>query len=67
MRTTSLLMLGAAPGALAVGYFLLTGYLLNRVRPMPIAIMPRARDVKTRDTAQTYAITPRRTLAAVHS
>ena len=35
MRTTSLMILGAAPGAVAVGYFLLTGYLLNRVRPLP--------------------------------
>jgi hypothetical protein len=32
------LMLLAAP----LGYLLLTGYLLNKVRPLPIAFMPQS-------------------------
>jgi len=32
-------MLGATPG-LAVGYFLLLAYILNRVRPLPITFVP---------------------------
>ena len=39
MRTAALLMLGATPG-LAVGYFLLLAYILNRVRPLPITFVP---------------------------
>ncbi len=39
MRTSGLLMLSAAPGV-ALGYFLLTGYLLNRIKPLPITRMP---------------------------
>ena len=39
MRTAALLMLGATPG-LALGYFLLLAYILNRVRPLPITFVP---------------------------
>ncbi len=39
MRTAALLALGAGP-SLAVGYFLLVAYLLNRVRPLPISFFP---------------------------
>lgn len=35
MGVTRLMLLGAAPGV-AAGYLLLTGYLLNKVRPVPI-------------------------------
>ncbi len=67
MRTTSLVMLGAAPGALAVGYFLLAGYLLNRVKPMPIAIMPKTRVATAEDDVSSRTVTPRRPLAAPRS
>ena len=39
MRTAGKLLLTATP-ALAVGYVLLTGYILNRVRPVPITQFP---------------------------
>ena len=38
MRTG--LLVAAAPAVAAVGYALLTGYLLNRVKPLPISVMP---------------------------
>ena len=38
MRTG--LLVAAAPAAAVVGYALLTGYLLNRVKPLPISVMP---------------------------
>src|SRR3990172_13115299 len=37
MRTALMLLAGAAPGV-AVAYLVLLGYLLNRVRPIPIAL-----------------------------
>ena len=40
MRIAGLLALGCAP-AVAIGYVLLLGYLLNRVRPVPITFLPR--------------------------
>ena len=44
MRNVAFLLLGAAPGV-AVGYFLLLAYILNRVKPMPITFFPEiARD-----------------------
>lgn len=39
MRTAGLLLLGATPGV-AVGYLLLTAYLLTRIRPLPITPLP---------------------------
>ena len=39
MRNAALLMLGATPGV-AVGYFLLLAYILNRVKPLPITFLP---------------------------
>jgi hypothetical protein len=39
MRKAALLMLRATPGV-AVGYFLLLAYILNRVRPLPIMVLP---------------------------
>ena len=39
MRKAALLMLGATPGV-AVGYFLLLAYILNRVKPLPITFLP---------------------------
>lgn len=39
MTKTGLVMLGALPGIAAV-YLLLTGYILARVRPVPIALAP---------------------------
>ena len=39
-------MIGAVPG-LAVGYLVLTGLLLGRVRPLPITFIPqRATDLR---------------------
>ena len=44
MRTAAKLLLTATP-ALALGYVLLTGYILNQVRPVPITRFPdRVRD-----------------------
>lgn len=40
MRTLVLLSLGG-PGLLA-GYLLLTGYLLGRIRPIPITFVPES-------------------------
>ncbi len=40
MRKTAMVMLGAAP-SVALGYFILTGYILNKVRPLPITQIPR--------------------------
>ncbi len=40
MRTLVLLSLGA-PGLMA-GYMLLTGYLLGRIRPIPITFFPES-------------------------
>lgn len=42
MRTTRVLLVAAAPAVAAVGYAVLTGYLLNRVKPLPISVLPRA-------------------------
>jgi len=67
MRATNLMILGAAPGAVAVGYFLLTGYLLNRVRPLPIATMPRPRALETENDAVVRPVTRRRPLALARS
>ena len=39
MRKAGLLTLGITPGV-AVGYFLLVAYILNRVRPVPICFLP---------------------------
>ncbi len=39
MKRTGLLLLTAAPG-LAAGYLILTGYLMNRIKPIPIALLP---------------------------
>ncbi len=39
MRNVALLLLGATPGV-AVGYFLLVAYILNRVKPLPITFLP---------------------------
>jgi len=41
MRIAGLLLLSATPGV-AVGYFLLVAYILNRVRPLPITFLPAA-------------------------
>jgi len=43
MRKAGLVALGAAPG-LAVGYLLLVGYLLNKVRPMAITRVRKRSD-----------------------
>lgn len=43
MKTLALLSL-AAPGAIA-GYMVLTGYLLARIRPVPIALMQEESNV----------------------
>lgn len=39
MRTIALMSLAAAPGAIA-GYMVLMGYLIARIRPVPITFMP---------------------------
>ena len=41
MRNAGLLLLGATPGV-ALGYLLLSAYLLVRIRPLPITQLPRA-------------------------
>jgi hypothetical protein len=61
------MILGAVPGAVAVGYFLLTGYLLNRVRPLPIATMPRQRVEQVNYDTPDRVVTPRRSLVAARS
>ena len=53
MRTTSKLLLTTTP-ALALGYLLLTGYILNRVRPVPITQIPE----RVRETRRTPELTP---------
>jgi len=40
MRTVAVLMIGATPG-LALGYVLLSAYLLSRIVPLPITALPR--------------------------
>jgi len=40
MRTQTLLLAAAAPAAVAVGYVILTGYVVSRVKPVPIAVLP---------------------------
>ena len=40
MRTAAFLMIGATPG-LALGYVLLSAYLLSRIVPLPITQLPR--------------------------
>ena len=47
MRTAGKLLLTATP-ALAVGYVLLAGYILNRVRPVPITQFPGPIDAPER-------------------
>jgi hypothetical protein len=39
VNRTGLLMLSAVPGV-ALGYLLLTGMLLRRIRPLPITFLP---------------------------
>lgn len=39
MRTTALLLLGAAPGV-GIAYLLLLAYILRRVKPIPITFLP---------------------------
>ncbi len=39
MRSAGLILLAAAPGA-ALGYLALTGYLLTRIKPVPITHLP---------------------------
>lgn len=39
MKTAKFLMLSAVPGV-ALGYLVLTGLLLGRVRPLPITFVP---------------------------
>jgi hypothetical protein len=41
MRTAAVLIIGATPG-LALGYVLLSAYLLSRIVPLPIMQLPRA-------------------------
>ncbi len=38
-KRSRIMFLGAAPG-LALAYLLLTGYLVNQVRPLPITFLP---------------------------
>ena len=40
MRMRTAVLAGAAPAAIFVGYALLTGYLLTRIKPAPIAVLP---------------------------
>ena len=56
MRKAGLVALGAAPG-IAVGYLLLVGYLLNKVRPMAITRVPKRSD----DTLPTSIVSRSRT------
>jgi len=42
MRTAAVIIIGATPG-LALGYVLLSAYLLSRIVPLPITQLPRAR------------------------
>ena len=41
MRTAAVIIIGATPG-LALGYVLLSAYLLSRIVPLPITQLPRA-------------------------
>jgi hypothetical protein len=41
MRTAAVIVIGATPG-LALGYVLLSAYLLSRIMPLPITTLPRA-------------------------
>ena len=41
MRTVAVLMIGATPGV-ALGYVLLSAYLLSRIVPLPITALPHA-------------------------
>ena len=52
-------MLGATPGV-AVGYFLLLAYILNRVKPLPITFLPEI----ARESVSTRGPLPKRRLPA---
>lgn len=67
MKAANLMILGAAPGAVAIGYFLLTGYLLNRVRPLPIATMPKVRALEAESDAVVRGVARRQPLVLAHS
>ena len=63
MRKASIVALGAAPG-LAVGYFVLVGYILNKVRPVPITRVPR-RSTAAYPTIGDAPVRPSKQLASV--
>ena len=42
MRTMALIVIGAATPGLAVGYLVLSAYLMARIVPLPITQLPRA-------------------------
>ena len=62
MRKAALLMLGATPGV-AVGYFLLLAYILNRVKPLPITFLPEI----ARESLSTRGHLPKRAYAPEHA
>jgi hypothetical protein len=59
MRTAGLLLLGATPGV-AIGYLLLLGYIMGRVKPLPITFLP-----ETEAPSAPSRPAPARELAAV--
>ena len=63
MRTVSLMALGAAP-SVAIGYLVLTGYILNKVRPLPITRVPNNVRALPISRVPSPALVRRRPLAA---
>ena len=55
MKTAGLLMIGAVPG-LAVGYLVLTGILLGRIRPLPITFVPQPAGDISEDLRDRFAV-----------
>lgn len=55
MRKVSLLALSAIPGSI-LAYALLTGILMNRVKPLPIVKMPEHRRSAARTPRQPAAV-----------
>jgi|FLYL01.1.fsa_nt_gi hypothetical protein len=54
MKNATILAIAAVPGAL-LGYALLTGYLLARIRPLPISWLPEPGAALPQDAGEALA------------
>jgi hypothetical protein len=55
MKKAGLILLGTIPG-LALAYAVLMGYLMRKVRPVPIATIPERRPTRRRTPRQPVAV-----------